>query len=233
MPQTPAISIIIPVLNEAPQIQTLLRELACLPEAAEIIVVDGGSNDGTLELARQQGAARVLELGRASRALQMNAGAAAASGEVLLFLHADVRLPLTALAGIRQALRDERVVGGCFEFAFPASVSHAYRLYAWGVNWRTRWFQTATGDQALFVRRALFEQLGGYRDLPLMEDVELFAALKRVGCVAVLPQRVTVSPRRWQQYGLVRTGLLMYALRLGYWLGVAPARLKRFFLDVR
>lgn len=233
MPQTPAISIIIPVLNEAQQIQALLQELVCLPELAEIIVVDGGSTDGTPALAQQDVAVRVVEFGRASRASQMNAGAAVASGDLLLFLHADVRLPLSALADIRAALLAEHVVGGCFAFGFPANVTRAYCVYAWGINLRTRWFQTATGDQAIFVRRAVFERLGGYQTIPLMEDVELFNALKQQGSVALLSSAVCVSPRRWQQSGLVRTGLLMYALRLGYWLGVSPARLKRFFLDVR
>lgn len=227
------ISIIIPVLNEAQQIQPLLQELACLLGAVEIIVVDGGSTDDTAALAQQHGQARVLALGRASRALQMNAGAAAAQGNVLLFLHADVRLPATALAEIGAALEDKRVAGGCFAFGFPANVSLAYRIYAWGINLRTRLFQTATGDQAIFVRRAAFERLGGFQIMPLMEDIELFNALKRQGRIAILSQPVCVSPRRWQQGGLVRTGLLMYALRFGYWLGVSPARLKQFFLDVR
>lgn len=233
MPQTLAISIIIPVLNEARHIQMLLQDLVRLPETAEIIVVDGGSTDSTVKLAQQHDQARVLEFGRASRALQMNAGAAAAQGDVLLFLHADVRLPLTALADIGAALGAERVVGGCFAFGFPANAPLAYRIYAWGINLRTRWFQTATGDQAIFVRRPVFEQLGGYQAIPLMEDLELFNRLKRQGRIVALPQPVCVSPRRWQQYGLMRTGLLMYALRFGYWLGVSPARLKQFFLDVR
>lgn len=233
MSQPLSSSIIIPVLNEAQQIQPLLQALARLSGQAEIIVVDGGSTDDTVALAQQHGQARVLEFGRASRALQMNAGAAAAQGDVLLFLHADVRLPSTALAEIGAALGDERVAGGCFAFGFPANVSLAYRIYAWGINWRTRWFQTATGDQAIFVRRAIFERLGGFQIMPLMEDIELFNALKGQGQVAILSPPVCVSPRRWQQNGLVRTGLLMYALRFGYWLGVSPARLKQFFLDVR
>jgi rSAM/selenodomain-associated transferase 2 len=233
MSQPIAITIVIPVLNEAQQIQALLQDLSRLPEVAEIIVVDGGSTDGTAELARQHSRAHVLEFGRASRALQMNAGAMAAQGEVLLFLHADVRLPLTALTHIRGALRDERIVGGCFAFGFPSSVSRAYRTYAWGINLRTRWFQTATGDQAIFVRRPVFEHLGGYQAVPLMEDLALFNALKQQGSVAILSPPVHVSPRRWQQHGLVRTGLLMYALRFGYWLGISPTRLKQFFLDVR
>lgn len=233
MPHSQFFSIIIPVLNEAQQIGALLQALDELSGAAELIVVDGGSHDATVELARQHANVQVVHFGRASRALQMNAGAAQARGEVLLFLHADVRLPGAVLKAVQQALLSETVLGGCFEFGFPSEVGWAYRFYAWGINLRTRWFHTATGDQAIFIRRAEFEALGGYRDMPLMEDIELFNALKRRGQVVILPQQVRVSPRRWQQHGLVRTGLLMYALRFGYWLGFAPATLKRFFLDVR
>jgi rSAM/selenodomain-associated transferase 2 len=239
MPVAPRISIIIPVLNEERQIGALLQSLEQLPEPAEIIVVDGGSRDQTVVLARQYSsvqtaqAVQVLELGRASRAWQMNAGAAQARGDVLLFLHADVRLPQDACKTLAQAITASNAVGGCFSFGFPAGLPRLWYVYAWGINLRTRWFQTATGDQAIFVRRRVFEELGGYRDLPLMEDLELFKSLKRQGAVVILPLPVTVSPRRWQQRGLVRTGLLMYALRFGYWLGVDAARLKQFFLDVR
>lgn len=234
----PWLSVIIPVLNEAQQLPDLLGALAVWPAAVasgevEFILVDGGSTDATLALAQAQPWLRVIAFGRASRALQMNAGAEAARGEVLLFLHADVRLPIQALTELRDACQDTRVGGGCFAFGFPPEVSWAYRVYAWGINWRTRWFQTATGDQAIFVRRTTFEQLGGYRAIPLMEDLELFNALKQQGKLALLAASVSVSPRRWQQHGLVRTGLLMYALRFGYWLGLSPARLKQFFLDVR
>lgn len=230
---TDSVSIIIPALNEEQQIGYLLSALASLPGVSEIIVVDGGSCDRTVELARAFEGVKVIEFGRANRAQQMNAGARGAQGEVLLFLHADVCLPVDALTAVREALADATVVGGCFEFSFPATASAAYRLYARGINLRTRLFRTATGDQALFVRRGVFAALGGYRDVPLMEDIELFNALKRQSRVAVLPQRVIVSPRRWQQRGLVRTGLLMYALRFGHWLGVSPATLKSFFIDVR
>jgi rSAM/selenodomain-associated transferase 2 len=234
-PNTPmnSLSIIIPTLNEERQIGRALEALLSLPSVLEIIVVDGGSRDRTVELARAFSGVRVVEFGRANRAQQMNAGARNAQGEALLFLHADVCLPTEALAAVRQALAEATVVGGCFEFSFPAESSLAFRLYARGVNLRTRLFRTATGDQAIFVRRVVFNALGGYRDMLLMEDIELFNALKRRGAVAILPQRVVVSPRRWQQRGLVRTGLLMYALRLGHRLGISPTTLKSFFVDVR
>ena len=228
-----ALSIIVPVLNEAAQIVETLRSLERFAESCEIIVVDGGSRDDTVTQARGFAWVRVIEFGTAQRAAQMNAGAAVARGEVLLFLHADVRLPHDFIEAIQTALRDEPCVGGCFAFGFPAEVSRALKVYARGVNWRTRWGWNATGDQALWVRRTVFEELGGYPLVPLMEDLEFFALLKQHGSIASLPQRVTVSPRRWQRHGLVRTALLIYALRFGHWLGLSPAALKRFFLDVR
>ena len=236
-----ALSIIVPVLNEAAQIVETLRSLERFAESCEIIVVDGGSRDATVTLARGFGWAHVVEFGQAQRAAQMNAGAAVACGEMLLFLHADVSLPRDFIAAIQTALRDalpdslndKRCVGGCFAFGFPADVSRALKVYAHGINWRTRWGWNATGDQALWVRRAVFEELGGFPLVPIMEDLEFFQSLKQLGRVASLPQRVTVSPRRWQKHGLVRTALLMYALRFGHWLGISSAALKRFFLEVR
>ena len=228
-----ALSIIVPVLNEAAQIAEVLRSLEPFAETCEVVLVDGGSRDETVALARRFAWARVIELGTAQRAAQMNAGAADARGEVLLFLHADVALPPDFFEAMQMALRDKRCVGGCFTFGFMADVSRALKLYARGINWRTRWGWNATGDQALWVRRAVFEAIGGYPLVPIMEDLEFFELLKERGQVALLPQRVTVSPRRWQRHGLVRTALLMYALRFGHWLGISSAALKRFFLDVR
>ncbi|NOT60501.1 MAG: glycosyltransferase family 2 protein [Acidobacteria bacterium] len=226
-------SIIIPTLNEAAHISETLRALEPYASACEVIVVDGGSRDETVALASGYTWARVIEFGTAQRAAQMNAGAAVARGEVLLFLHADVRLPTDFISAIQTALRDEQCVGGCFAFGFPAEVTRAFHVYARGINWRTHWGWNASGDQALWVRREVFEQLGGFRSLPMMEDLEFFAALKQRGRVALLKQQVIVSPRRWQKRGLIRTALLMYALRFGHWLGIAPAALKRFFLEVR
>lgn len=235
------LSVIIPVLNETEHIAYALTALVPLAKTCEIIVVDGGSRDDTVKLARGFAWARVIEFGQAQRAAQMNAGAAVARGEILIFLHADVRLPHDFIEAIQTALRDalpdalndKRCVGGCFAFSFPPNVSQALKVYACGINWRTRWGWNATGDQAIWVRRAVFEELGGYPLVPLMEDLEFFQALKQRGRVASLPQRVTVSPRRWQKRGLVRTALLLYALRFGHWLGLSSAALKRFFLEVR
>jgi rSAM/selenodomain-associated transferase 2 len=227
------LSVIIPILNEAWHLADALTALTPWIEICEIIVVDGGSRDATVKLARGFDDVRVIEFGTAQRAAQMNAGAAVARGEVLLFLHADVRLPHDFLAALQTALRDEQCVGGCFAFGFPADVSRALKIYARGINWRTHWGWNATGDQAIWVRPEVFEAIGGFPPVPLMEDLEFFQLLKQQGCVALLPQRVVVSPRRWQKHGLVRTALLMYALRFGHWLGISSTALKRFFLDVR
>ena len=231
----PPISIIIPTLNEEDQIAATLAGLQSAPagQDAEVIVADGGSRDETLRRVRCFKWARAIECGRAGRGLQMNAGARDARGDILLFLHADARLPADAIGAIRRVMRDTRVAGGCFEIAFPAGSPRSLRLVARGINWRTRLFTTATGDQGIFIRRSVFDSIGGYRDIPLMEDIALFNEMKKRGHVVALGQKIEISPRRWLKFGVWRTVLLMYALRFGYWLGVEPATLKRFFLDVR
>ena len=229
------VSIIIPVFQEESQIFATLHGIknTLQAEDIELIVADGGSSDSTVDLARSVDGVRVVVCQQANRGHQMNAGAKLATGEVLLFLHADVKLPADGLSFIRQALADDAVVGGCFQISFPSAAGTSLRLVAWGINLRTRWFKTATGDQAIFVRRQIFNELGGYQTFPLMEDIALFNALKRRGKLVVLSGQVEISPRRWLRYGVWRTVLLMYLLRFGYWLGIHPATLKRFFLDVR
>lgn len=222
-----ALSIIVPVLNEAARLPALLVGLAPFREAAEVIVVDGGSTDGSAEAARAAGWARVLAAPR-GRARQMNAGAAAACGEVLLFLHADTSLPPTALEDIRAALADPPVVGGRFDVRLD-SPRPIYRAVETLTNLRSRWTGIWTGDQAIFVRRAVFERLGGFPDIPLMEDVELSRRLKRAGRRACLRSRVTASARKWEREGAARTILLMWALRFLYLVGVSPARLHRWY----
>jgi len=162
----------------------------------------------------------------------MNEGAKASRGEVLLFLHADTQLPRDATTVINRALADHRMVGGRFEVRFD-------RPSMWGtiisrmMNWRSRLSGLATGDQALFVRRPLFEQMGGFADMPLMEDIEFSRRLKRKGATAALTATVTTSFRRWEQQGPLRTILLMWTLRFLYWIGVSPHTLSRWYGLVR
>jgi rSAM/selenodomain-associated transferase 2 len=217
------LSIIVPVLNESETIGAQLRTLVPLrSEGAEVIVVDGGSHDGTPVQARE-GADRVLvaERGRAS---QMNAGAAAAAGEILLFLHADTRLPADADDLVRQAFADRERVWGRFDVRIDGR--HALLgLVAALMNQRSRLTGIATGDQAIFVTRQAFERVGGYPDMPLMEDIVLSRRLKRLSRPVCLRDRVTTSGRRWERNGVLRTILTMWRLRLAFRFGADPRRL--------
>jgi rSAM/selenodomain-associated transferase 2 len=223
------ISVVIPALNEERTIAASLRALMRLAPH-EIIVVDGGSDDRTAEICASFGV-RVLESDR-GRARQMNFGARHASGEALLFLHADSRLPQTALADIAAALCDPRCLGGRFDVELEGS-HPMLKIIAALINARSRATRVGTGDQAIFVRRPVFERLGGYPDIPLMEDIALCRALKRLGAVACLRSRVVTSARRWESDGVWRTILRMWVLKLLYLAGVPPARLKQFYADTR
>jgi len=222
----PTLSLIIPVLQEAGEITALLphwQELA--EEGAEILVVDGGSTDATAALVEAAGFT-VLVAPR-GRARQMNAGAARARGELLLFLHADTRLPAGALTLVREAL----TTGGCWgRFDVTLSGDGALlRLVATLMNLRSRLSGIATGDQAMFMARQTFERIGGFPDQPLMEDVELSARLRRLGPPVCLHARVITSSRRWRRHGIWRTILTMWGLRLAYACGVPSTRLVRFY----
>ena len=223
------ISIIIPTLNEAPSIvQTLARvrqEGEC-----ELIVVDGGSDDSTLELARSH--ADLVVTAPRGRAQQMNTGAREANGEVLLFLHADTRLPSGFLQLLTQALNDPQVVGGRFDVRLDAD-GWPFRMIETMMNLRSRLTRISTGDQAIFVRRQVFQKIGGYPDLALMEDVEFSRKLKRVGKIACLHERVVTSARRWQRDGVFHTIVRMWVLRLCHFWGVPASRLREFYADTR
>ena len=218
----PWLSVIVPVLDEAATISAQLGELAALRrQGAELLVVDGGSADGTARLAHAL-ADRVLDSVR-GRAAQMNAGAAASRGEVLLFLHADTGLPPGAAGLIRAALA-AGAAWGRFDVRIDGP-QPLLRVVERMMNWRSRLTGIATGDQAIFVRREVFERLGGFPDLPLMEDIALAKRLKWVGRPACLRQPVRTSARRWQKHGVVRTILLMWRLRASYFFGADPRRL--------
>ena len=221
------LSVIVPVLDDADHLERLLPRLWSECRDAEIIVVDGGSQDRTALVARAWPHARYLVSER-GRARQMNAGARAARGDVLLFLHADTQIPAGGPAAIARALDDPAVAGGRFDVSFT-SPRLAFRVIAAFMNWRSRLTGIATGDQAIFVRRSVFDALGGYRDIPLMEDVELSARLRRCGRTQCLHLRVTTSARKWEHDGIVQTIVLMWTLRLLYFVGVDPARLHRWY----
>ncbi|HZS11967.1 MAG TPA: TIGR04283 family arsenosugar biosynthesis glycosyltransferase [Nitrospirales bacterium] len=227
----PSISVIIPTLNEAQRLPAMLEWTAAIG-FSDILVVDGGSDDGTLDAAAAVPSVRCL-LAPRGRARQMNAGAAAAAGDVLLFLHADTRLPMRAQHAIEDAFREPTVNRGFFAVRFePPTVVGS--VIAFMMNGRSFMTRIATGDQALFVRRSAFERVGGFPDIPLMEDVELSRRLKRWdGTCAVISDPVITSYRRWQQQGAIRTIVLMWTLRMLYWLGMSPQRLVRWYADVR
>jgi rSAM/selenodomain-associated transferase 2 len=220
-----ALSIIIPVLDEGPGIAQALTALAAFRQrGAEVIVVDGGSRDGTMERARPL-ADRVIVAPR-GRGAQMNAGAAVAQGEVLLFLHADTTLPPDADRLLLDGLRDAAWQWGRFDVRIEGK-SPLLATVAGFMNWRSMITGIATGDQAMFATCTAFAEAGGFPDIPLMEDIALSTRLKRVSRPLCLAARVTTSGRRWERQGVVRTILLMWRLRLAFYFGAEPATLAR------
>ena len=215
------LSIIIPALNEADALRTLLPALFLQQESVEVIVADGGSWDQTPAVVTQCGAQLIVA--ECGRALQMNAGAAAAGGDILLFLHADSQLPANAFQLVEEAMARGELWG---RFDLHLSGKHwLLRVVERLINWRSCLSGIATGDQAIFLRRETFESLGGYAEIPLMEDVELSKRLKRLAAPCCIRQPLTTSSRRWEHYGIVRTILLMWQMRLAYFLGVSPESL--------
>lgn len=233
------IAVVIPTLNEETVIAHTVRRTAGLG-FDEIVVVDGGSRDRTQAIVKacsceslQQARGKIhLLIAPPSRARQLNQGAKACRSDVLLFLHADTSLPATARESIEAALADTDVGGGRFDVEFD-NTSGWSRTISRFMNARSRLTGIATGDQGLFVRRTVFEQLGGFPDIPLMEDVEFSRRLKRHGATAALKEKVTTSFRRWERQGPLRTILLMWTLRFLYWLGVSPHRLHGFYAAIR
>jgi rSAM/selenodomain-associated transferase 2 len=218
-----SLDIVMPTLNEAAGIVPTLQALAPLRSAGvQLIVVDGGSSDGTAALAAPW-ADRVIHT-EPGRALQMNAGAAVGSAEQLLFLHADTTLPAHADWLVDSALANSARVWGRFDVQIVGR-SRWLGVVSAMMNWRSRWSGIATGDQALFMQRSAFEAVGGYPLQPLMEDIELSRRLRRLSAPACVRSTVQTSGRRWDERGVWRTITLMWRLRWLYWRGVPPERL--------
>lgn len=216
-------SIVVPALNEATRIESCVQRLRRDFPSCELVVVDGGSTDGTAELAARH--AYTIR-SAAGRAVQMNAGAAVTSGEVLWFIHADCQVPPEALDLIRHAMRDPGVVGGGLRLSFDQrSLGLAY--LAATSNLRARRLNWIFGDQALFVRREVFDAVGGFPRIPLMEDLEMSRILRRRGRLVVLPTTITASARRLVEQGPWRMTMLMQLLKVQYFLGVDPERIRQ------
>ncbi|MFB0508034.1 MAG: TIGR04283 family arsenosugar biosynthesis glycosyltransferase [Thermodesulfobacteriota bacterium] len=221
----PRISIIIPTLNEAPNLASTLRSIRNASNV-EVIVVDGGSSDETVKVARSWGT-KVLILAP-GRARQMNAGAAQATGEVLLFLHADTHLPRGYDNYIRKILARPHAVAGAFQLRIDGRLP-GLRIAEKMVNLRSRHLQFPYGDQAIFLRTDLFREMGGFPDMPILEDFELIRRLRRRGRIVIASVPILTSARRWENLGIVRTTLINYAIPLAYSLGTSPPRLARWY----
>lgn len=220
------LTFVIPVLNEAGTIGPLLTMLEIRYPGSERLVVDGGSVDNTVVEARPL-CHRVIH-SKPGRALQMDEGARAASGTYLFFLHADT-LPTIGVGDLQQCL-DLAPVWGFFRVQLSGA-NWMFRIIEWAINLRSSFSRVATGDQMIFVSRELYQSSGGFAHIPLMEDVEYCKRLRRIASPVLVPQVVKTSSRRWEQGGIVNTVVRMWCLRLGYFLGVSPARLKAYYAD--
>lgn len=221
------ISIIIPVLNEEKHISSALENIERLNGEKEIIVIDGGSSDNTAEIVKNRGIT-LLSYIKQGRGCQMNRGAEIAKGEALLFLHADTILLEDGLIKIQEALKDPEIIGGRFDVRFDDG-RLVFKLIAFLMNWRSRLTGISTGDQAIFIRKNIFKKIGGYLEVPLMEDIELSKRMKKAGSLACLKDMVITSARKWKEEGIVRTIILMWSLRLLYFFRVSPEALSRIY----
>jgi len=223
------ISVIIPALNEAGCIARTLDSLQAMRRRGhEVIVVDGGSNDATMTISHSL-ADKVIRAPR-GRANQMHAGAAAANGSVIWFLHADTLPVDRADLLIQEVLAQRDTQWGRFDILFSGD-RFMLKVVALLMNFRSRITRVATGDQGIFMTRALYEKVGGIPAIPLMEDIALCRFLRKSGCPAVIKQKLVSSPRRWETHGIARTILMMWGLRLAYFAGVDPARLEKYYAD--
>jgi len=229
MDLTPELSLVIPVLNEA---ENISRNIAHVRElnadgTAEIIVVDGDPQGSTTSAISAEGVrTAIAEKGRAR---QMNHGAALATGDVILFLHADTRMPSNAFPLIRSTMSDKRCVGGAFDLGFDTKRA-IFRITEMYVFLRTRLTKVPFGDQAIFIRREYFEKIGGYRDIPIMEDVELMRRIrKRADTIRIIPFKVRTSVRRYEQEGILSCTLRNWFLQIAYALGMPPERLVKWY----
>jgi rSAM/selenodomain-associated transferase 2 len=228
-PERAGISIILPVLDEADRINLAIGHLRALEanDGREIIVVDGDPSGSTIREVRDRGVKTATSA--RGRAIQMNHGAALASGSILLFLHADTMLPVGAVSLVRAALRDPRVQAGAFNLGI-ASDRPIFRITEQYVALRTRLTRIPFGDQAIFIRRSYFDFIGGFREIPVMEDVDLMKRIRTRGDrISIIPAQVRTSARRWEREGILSCTFRNWSLQLAFALGVKPEKLARWY----
>ncbi len=220
------ISVIIPTLNEE---KTLLNTLqtVLVESDIEVLVIDGGSQDNTLELAKKWGVKAFVSI-NSGKAIQMNYGASLATGDILLFLHGDTLLPRSYGNIIREKMQNQSVIAGAFQLSIN-SQSQTLRLIEKIVNWRSHWLSLPYGDQGLFIKASTFRKIGGFKPIPIMEDFELIQRLKKLGKIAIASQSVVTSDRRWRKLGIVKTTLINQLIVLGYYSGISPQILAQWY----
>ena len=225
----PLLSIIVPVVDEDRIINDLIEHLYGLPfgDGCEVIIVDGNQSQNTLKAISRGDVKKIASF--KGRGAQMNAGAAGAKGEILLFLHADTLLPRPVLDQILLALKQPDIVGGAFDLGINSN-RWGFRLIETVASLRSRITRMPYGDQAIFIKKAVFERLGGFGEIPLMEDVDLMRRVRKTGQkIAIIPLKVLTSPRRWEKEGLFFSTLRNWILISLYLLGVSPQRLSKFY----
>jgi rSAM/selenodomain-associated transferase 2 len=220
------ISVIIPVLNEASNIENTLTHLL-VEKDIELIVVDGGSKDRTQEIVKNLGL-QLFICHESGRAKQMNLGAERATGDILLFLHADTKLPQRFQQSIEAAFQNDRIVAGAFNLHIDSQI-FSLRIIEWLVRVRSHLCSLPYGDQAIFIKRDLFMKIGGFANLPIMEDFELIQRLQSFGKIAIVSESVVTSARRWQKLGVWRTTAINQIVIIGYYLGVSPLKLRNLY----
>lgn len=223
----PMISIIIPTLNEAENIDRCMKAVLAESSDFEVIIADGGSSDNTKTIVSGYPGVKIVDF-RKGRGIQMNSGALAATGDVLLFLHADTRLEQGWAKSIMETLRKETFIGGAFTFAID-NYAWQYRIIETWVRLRCSLFKLPYGDQAIFVRKNVFTLMRGYKDIPLMEDVDFIKRLRKMGRTIILNKKAFTSERRWENKGLLKTIFINQITMLLYKLGVSPERLFRLY----
>lgn len=225
------ISVIIPTLNEEDNIERCIRGIRSEDAGCELIIADGGSTDRTVEIAGADEGIRIIRTGK-GRGLQMNKGAAAAVGEILLFLHADTRLEEGWSSALLLSLKDRSVAGGAFTFKIDNPERQDRLIESW-VSVRCSIFKLPYGDQGIFVRRDIFEGIGGYREIPLMEDVDIIERMRKAGRIVILDKKAFTHHRRWAKQGWVRASLMNQMIMLLYRLGGRPDRLAKIYYRER